>query len=165
MEIGIFYASKYGTTEKAVKRLKENLKGYGYPVTIFNINKDRPVLNEKKSFDLILVGGSIYMGKIQKEVTNFCEKNEEILLNDTLGLFLCCGGEEDFESQLSNNFSDDLINHASLKGYFGYAYNLEKMNFLYRKIIKKVAKISSSENAIKNEAIEVFAQNVKKLDN
>jgi len=83
------------------------------------------------------------MGKIQKEVRKFCEKNEEILLNNTLGLFMCCGSEEDFESQLSNNFSDEIVNQASHKGYFGYGYNLEKMNFLYKKNIKKVEKISS----------------------
>lgn len=165
MTIGVFYASKYGTTEKAVKRLEERLKNNGYAVDIFNIKKDKPVLSEKKTFDLILVGGSIYMGKIQKEVTKFCEKNEEILLNNTLGLFMCCGSEEDFESQLTNNFSDEIVNHASLKGYFGHGYNLEKMNFLYKKIIKKVGNISSSKNAIKNEAIEVFAKNVIKLVN
>ena len=165
MTIGVFYASKYGTTEKAVKELEENLKSNSYSIEVFNIKKDKPVLAEKKTFDLILIGGSIYMGKIQKEVTNFCEKNEELLLNNTLGLFLCCGSEDDFESQLSNNFSDEIINHASLKGYFGYGYNLEKMNFLYKKIIKKVAKINKSENAIKNESIEVFAKEVMKLEN
>jgi len=165
MTIGVFYASKYGTTEKAVKGLEEHLISNGCSVKIFNIKKDKTELNEKKTFDLILVGGSIYMGKIQKEVTNFCEKNEEILLNNTLGLFLCCGGEDDFKSQLTTNFSEKIINHAKIKGYFGYGYNLEKMNFLYKKIIKKVANINSSENAIKYEAIETFANNVTKIVN
>lgn len=165
MTIGIFYASKYGTTEKAVKGLEKNLKSNGCSVEVFNIKKDKPVLNEKKTFDLILVGGSIYMGKIQKEVTNFCEKNEDILLNNRLGLFLCCASEDDFESQLTNNFSEKIIDHASSKGYFGYGYNLEKMNFLYKKIIKKVANVSSSENAIKDESIETFAKNAMKLVN
>lgn len=165
MTIGIFYASKYGTTEKAVKGLAENLKSNGSSVEIFNIKKDKPVLNKKKTFDLILVGGSIYMGKIQKEVVNFCEKNEDILLNNTLGLFLCCGSEDDFESQLTTNFSEKIIDHASSRGYFGYGYNLEKMNFLYKKIIKKVANISSSKNAIKDESIETFAKNAMKLVN
>lgn len=165
MTIGIFYASKYGTTEEAVKGLEKNLKSNGASVEIFNIKKDKPVLNEKKTFDLILVGGSIYMGKIQKEVTNFCEKNEDILLNHTLGLFLCCGSEDDFESQLNTNFSEKIINHTSINGYFGYGYNLEKMNFLYRKIIKKVANISSSEKALKDESIKTFAMNAMKLVN
>jgi len=165
MTIGIFYASKYGTTEKAVIRLEEKLRSDGCSVEIFNIKKDKPLLNEKTTFDLLLVGGSIYMGKIQKEVANFCEKNEDTLLNNKLGLFLCCGNSDDFESQLTTNFSEKIIDHASCKGYFGYGYNLEKMNFLYKKIIKKVANISSSENAIKDESIETFAKNAMKLVN
>lgn len=165
MTIGICYASKYGTTEEAVRRLEKNLISNGCTVELLNIIKDKPVLNENESYDLILIGGSIYMGKIQKEVTKFCEKNEKFLLSNTLGLFLCCGSEEDFESQLDNNFTNQIINHASIKGYFGYGYNLEKMNFLYRKIIKKVANISSSENAIKDESIKSFAMNAMKLVN
>jgi menaquinone-dependent protoporphyrinogen oxidase len=161
--IGVFYSSKYGTTEKAVKVLEESLKVNGYSVEVYNIKEDKPTLDNLKTFELILVGGSIYMGKIQKEVIKFCEGNKEILLNNPLGLFLCCGSEDDFESQLTNNFSTEIVNQASVKGYFGYGYNLEKMNFIYRKIIKKVANISSSESAINNESIDTFAKKATKL--
>jgi len=163
MTIGVFYASKYGTTKKAVKGLKRKLESNGYSVDVFNIMKEQPILEDRKRFELILIGGSIYMGKIQIEVTKFCQSNKEIILSNNLGLFLCCGSEDDFENQLTNNFSNEIVNHASTKGYFGYGYNLEKMNFVYRKIIKKVANISASESAINNESIELFAKSAIEL--
>lgn len=160
MKIGVFYASKYGTTKEAVEIMKNALEEKSLEVEIYNIEKNNLDSSKLDSFDLILIGGSIYMGRLQKTIINFCEKNKEQILEKKFGLFLCCGSEKDFEEQLSSNLPDELINQALIKGYFGYGYHLESMNFIYRKIIKKVGNITSSENSIKEEAIREYTEQI-----
>ena len=109
MKIGIFYASKYGTTDAAVEILKEGLEKASLAVEVHEIEKYHTDLSALGPYDCILIGGSIYMGKLQKTVKDFCEKNKALLLKNKLGLFLCCGSADDYEEQLSNNFSDDFL--------------------------------------------------------
>jgi len=113
MTIGVFYASKYGTTKKAVKSLKEKLESKGYSVEVFNIMKEKYTLKDRNNFELILVGGSIYMGKIQKEVTKFCQNNKEIILSNTLGLFLSLLAQE-------NSIQIYDLGGDELSSFFGY---------------------------------------------
>ncbi len=63
MKTLIVYGTKHGTTEKCSKLLKDKLSG---EVVIINIKKENmPDITE---FNNIIIGGSIYMGQIQKEV-------------------------------------------------------------------------------------------------
>nr|WP_242847760.1 flavodoxin domain-containing protein [Fervidicella metallireducens] len=74
MKILIAYGTKYGCCEKCAKILSEKLNG---TVDLFNLKKDENInLNE---YDLVIVGGSIYAGKIRNEVMNFCRSNLDIL--------------------------------------------------------------------------------------
>ena len=88
-------------------------------------------------------------------------KKEE-LLKKRIGLFICCGRSEQAEQQLEDSFARELLDQAVVKGYFGYEYNLEKMNFFFRLIVKKLAKIEESKSALKEENIKEFAQKLLK---
>jgi menaquinone-dependent protoporphyrinogen oxidase len=155
VKILLVYASKYGATKKAAEKLAEYLEN---SVKLVNLKEENLKEIRLKDYDTIAIGGSIYAGKIQKEVTKFCSDYKSEIISKKLGLFICCGNEQEFDNQLRNSFEQELINHAITKGYFGYEYNLKKMNFLFKMIIKKMAKIKKSKFEIMEENIKKFAE-------
>ena len=59
----IVYSSKYGCTEKCAKLIKQELNDPADLINLKNINiKD---INLSK-YDKVIIGGPIYIGKIQK---------------------------------------------------------------------------------------------------
>ena len=66
----IIYSTKYGSTEKASELLKENMKG---EVDLVNIMKE--TVPDIKGYDNVIFGGSVYIGKIQKKLTNYINEN------------------------------------------------------------------------------------------
>ncbi len=156
MKTLIIYASKHGSAEKAANKLYQYL---GDEKEIVNIQENsKPFL---ENFDTVIIGGSIYGGKIQKEIQKFIEDNLETLLSKRIGLYLCCGIEKDFEKQLENSMSEKLLSHTSVVGYFGYEYNIDKMNFLEKTMVKFVAKDKAGKSNINEENIKEFAREIK----
>lgn len=132
----IIYGSKHGATERCSKALKNKLRG---EVVIVNIKKDTvPDLN---SFESIVIGGSIYAGRIQKEIREFTFKNANILKSKKIGLFVCCMSEgEKAISQLNESLPIELVSMATAKEHFGGGFTFSKMNFFEKFIIKMVSK-------------------------
>lgn len=158
MKILVAYATKYGCTEKCAHILSEKLNG---EVDLYN-------LKDKKSIDLskyekVIVGGSIYLGKIQKEVTEFCEANFNRLLEKKTGLFICCMREAEFaKTQLLDSFANELTDAAIVKETFGGEFIFSKMSFMDKLITKKVAKVSQDTSDLIEENIYRFAQLMNK---
>lgn len=135
MKTLIVYATKYGCTKDCAKLLKDRLTG---EVTITTISDCRYNLDQ---FDAIIIGGSVYMGKIQKSITNFCKKNEAILLQKKVGLFASCYTPTDTKSYLNTLFPQSLLDHAICAALVGGRMDYEKMNFAYRKLFQSLKKI------------------------
>jgi menaquinone-dependent protoporphyrinogen oxidase len=154
MKTLIIYASKYGSAEKCSNLLRDKLND---EVEIVNIKKES--IPEITLFDNIIVGGSIYMGRIQKEVKQFCLKNISVLKNKNLGFFICCMNEnEGAEKQINTSFPEELLKNAVARGYFGGEFKFKKMNFLEGFIIKKISKTSEDSSKLLQENINEFAQ-------
>jgi menaquinone-dependent protoporphyrinogen oxidase len=131
--------------------LQDRLEG----AVLCNLAKD-----EKASlddYDCIVVGGSIYAGRIHSKVARFCERNMDVLLGKKLGLFLCCADLAKVEEQMATAFDERLREHAVAVEHFGYEYNLEKMNFVVRRIIRLIAKTDRTESHIAAANIERLA--------
>jgi menaquinone-dependent protoporphyrinogen oxidase len=154
MKTLIAYTSKYGCTEKCAKILSEKLPG---ETDLINLEGERPV--DLSAYDRIIIGGSIYMGRVQKPVTDFCNKNLDQLKGKKLGLFICCMSEgKDAEAQLNNAFPKELLDIAIAKDYFGGEFIFKKMNPLHRLIVKKIAKTDKDISKISHERIANFGQ-------
>ena len=150
----IVYASKYGCTEKCAKLLSKELKG---EVDIINLKRIRDI--DISKCEKIIIGGSIYIGKIQKEVTEFCSKNLDELMKIRIGLFICGMQEGDtINTELNQNFNPVLIKIADAKECFGGEFIFDKMNFIDKFIVKKVSKVTSNKSNILEENIHKFAQ-------
>lgn len=118
----IVFRTTHGFTEKAIQLLMTGMKD---DTTIVNLGGDSdPDLSD---FDKVIIGGSIHMGGIQKEIRNFCKDNLDILLTKRIGLFLCCMFEGDTEKkQFEEAFPAELRCHAAATGFFGGELSLKK---------------------------------------
>lgn len=153
----IIYSTKYGCTEKAAKILKSKLEG---EVELRNIMKES--ISALDEYDNVILGGSIYIGKIQKKLTEYMEKNLQVLLKKRVGLFICAGetNEELAAKELEGAFPAELYKHALSREDFGFEINYEKLNFFEKFIMKKVKGVKENYFELKEETIEKFAKDL-----
>jgi len=154
MKTAIVYASSHGTTEKVVGIIAEKLSAD--EVVVFNL-KDHTNISVE-SFDKVIIGGSIHAGKMQKAVRDFVEKQNKTLIVKSLGLFVC-GMEPNPEKQISeleSAFPSELRQKSIVNAFVGGEFLFEKMNFIQKMIIKKIAHTDKSVSALQQQTIENF---------
>jgi menaquinone-dependent protoporphyrinogen oxidase len=69
---------------------------------------------------------------------------------------------DEARKQLANLYPAELVSAAVAKDYLGGEFNFEKMNFIYRAIIKKMAKTDKSQANYVQENIDRFAEQMNK---
>lgn len=150
----IAYATKYGCTEKCASMLAKKLTG---KVDLLNLKEGKSL--DLSHYDKVIIGGSVYIGKIQKEAAEFCTKNLDELKNKKIGLFICGMQEKDaIDTELNASFPEELLSIASAKGYFGGEFIFKKLNFFERLVVKKISKIDKDISNILTENIDNFAK-------
>lgn len=157
----ILYATKYGATKQIAEQLASEL---GSNVTIQNIHDGKPSI---AAFDTVILGGSIYMNKIQHDVTSFLRANEKELIKKRLGLFISCYTPPETEGYLEQFFPTALLSHAQAKDMLGGLMQYDKMNPVCRKIFMSLKKIDGFnknfiEPKIETERIRAFAERMQK---
>ncbi len=153
----IIYASRYGCTRDCSEYLKNHLDG---EVTLISIEEKIPNINK---FDNIIIGGSVYMGKIQRSVLSFCKRNRDILMKKSTGFFICCYTPKETDKFIEKFFERDILNHARCIAIFGGEMRYEKMNILYRKLFSSLNRIEDyrknfQEPKIDYDEIDSFAK-------
>lgn len=155
MKTIIVYTTKYGCTEKAVNVLKTKLSG---EVSAVNLKKaGEPDLGQ---YDVVILGGSIYMGNIQKEMKEYATRNVASLLKKKVGLFICAGAP-DLQArvkELETAFPQELFSHAAQKEVFGGEITYEKLGFLEKTIMKAVKGDKNNYSDLSEEKIDAFAK-------
>lgn len=153
MRTAIIYMSKHGCSRQAAQLLKERLSSG--EIELIELKKKKPVIED---YDCIVIGGSIHAGAIQKGIHDFCTQNLEILKSKKIGLYLCCMKEgKEAKEQFENAFSEELRDHSSANGLFGGEFNFQKMNFIEKFLVKKIAKVDKSVSNLNKDAIYKFA--------
>lgn len=154
----IAYASKYGFTENCAKTLSSKLDGR---VDVVNLDIKRPNL---EAYDTVIIGGSVYVGKIRKSVRRFCGQNLDRLSKKRLGLFICGLAEgADADRQLQTVFPKELLAAAAAKESFGGECNFEKMNFFEKAAMKKFIESADNISRISEEHITLFATQLSNM--
>lgn len=156
MKTLIIYGSKHGCAEKCAKLLRDKING---EVITVNIKMDKePDIN---SFDKVIIGGSIYAGRIQNEIGAFCVENIGILRNKKNGFFICAMRDGDAaKQQINSSFPQELLTNAVIKESFGGEFVFEKLSLIERFIVKKLAKITKDTSTVSEETINKFAQTI-----
>ena len=150
----IVYATKHGSTEECAKALASQMTSES---DLINLKESKQI--DINAYSKIIIGGSIYAGRIQKEISEFCSKNKAELSNKKLGFFICCMAEGEVSAkQIEASFPTELLNKALAKEGFGGKFDFRKMNFLEKIIVKKVAHITADQSNLSDERISQFAQ-------
>jgi len=144
----IVYSTKYGCTEKCARRLSEKLTG---KVDLCNLKTSKAV--DLAAFDKVVIGGSIYIGKVQKEMSRFCSDNLSILKEKKIGLFICGMLKDQAEKELKDSFPVELLNNAVAKEFLGGEFVFKKMNPVERLIVKRIVKVDKDLTDISEENI------------
>lgn len=140
MKTLIVYGTTYGFTKECVQQLAGKLEG-----EVAVVNAMTEAIPAVKGFDNVIVGGSIYMGQIQKKVKEFCTASAGELSKKRLGLFLCCGLPENLEQTFKNSFPEVLLKKAAARECFGGALRVEKMKLMHKVMTNMMVKAAEKE--------------------
>jgi menaquinone-dependent protoporphyrinogen oxidase len=157
MKTAIIFSGKHGCTEKCAAMVKADLADAADLVNLKEVKKVN-----LEDYDTVIVGGSVYIGKIRKEVRAFCQKHQEALKKKKLGLFVVGMAEGDaLQTELETNFPAELQEKAIAKGLFGGEFIIDQMHGLEKFIVKKIAKTETNVSKIRIENIHAFAMTMK----
>ncbi len=152
----IAYGTKYGFTKKCAEMLAEKL---GEKADICDLSSNRPDLAQ---YDKVIIGGSIYAGRIRKSAVRFCTENLNTLKSKKIGLFICGMADgENARKQLESSFPKELLSVAVAKESFGGEYDFNKMNFLERFIIRMISGSGKNQSRVMEDNIARFAEQMK----
>jgi len=160
----IIYASKHGSAEKCSRMLSVKLTG---KVDVYNLKAGN--IPELAQYDKVIIGGSIYAGRIQKEVTEFCSKNLSNLKNKKIGLFICCIVEKNAEAQLQSSFPQELLQSSACKISFGGELKFSEMGFMEKTLTKMVTSMLSKNDKnlpaidTKKDMSQISEENIDKF--
>ena len=146
------YVSNKGTVREMATRLAEKLDG---DVDVIDLKKDGRT--DPKSYDRIVLGGSIHMGRVQNRLKRYCRRHKETLRDRKLGLFLCCLDGEQAEKYMKESFSEELFANAYATGWFGGQVDAATYGPLLRKIIEKVAEETAGQQGLRYDELDRFA--------
>jgi menaquinone-dependent protoporphyrinogen oxidase len=76
-KILILYSSTDGHTRKICNRLREVIEQQGHQVTLVSVNNEFQV--DLQTFDKIVIGASIRYGKHSPKITDFINRNRQLL--------------------------------------------------------------------------------------
>jgi menaquinone-dependent protoporphyrinogen oxidase len=138
----ILYTTKYGNTTKCAEALAKKLKGQ---VDVKPLTDNMPELN---GYDTVVLGGSMYAGKMQKAMVSFAGTFLDTLLSKKIALFVCCMSEEFGENQIKSSFPEALVNHAVAYARLGGGFTFSKMKGMDKFIMKMVTKAEAKKKGV-----------------
>ena len=140
MKTLIIYATKYGFTGECVEQLKTKLDGDSTAVNV--LTGAVPDIN---GYDNVIIGGSAYMGQINKKLKEFITQNLTALLQKRVALFVCCGMPDNLEETLKNAFPEELQKKAVAVECFGGVLDTGKMKMADKLITSMIKKATARE--------------------
>lgn len=156
MSVLIAYATRYGFAEKCAQMLAEKITD---KADLCDLAKDKKV--DPAPYDTVIVGGSMYMGRIMKQVPSFLRKHADTLKQKKTGFFLSAMAEgEDLQKELEASYPEDLRSSALTVECFGGECIINNLNSFHKFIFTKVAKTEKDLSNINTQAIDRFAEAV-----
>jgi len=149
MRTAIIYASNHGTTESVARKIQQGLGED--KAQLFDLKKNKKF--DLSGFEQVILGGSIHAGSVQKRIQKFVDNHRPKLLEKRLGLYLCCMDEDRAQSQFDNAYPDILRSHAISKKIMGGEFRFDRMNFIEKAMIKKIAGVDQSVSKIQEDKI------------
>jgi menaquinone-dependent protoporphyrinogen oxidase len=156
MKTMILFTTKHGSAADCAEILASHLNG---DVSVIDLGTQTDVALDDA--DTVILGSSVYAGKIQPAMTLFMEKHASNLLKKRLGLWVNCSQKGDEgRAQFNRVYPQQLREHATATGFFGDAVHWETMNFIEKLAMRIIAKTKGSYEHYDREAIAQFAKDI-----
>ncbi|KTG27694.1 flavodoxin domain-containing protein [Haloferax profundi] len=147
----VVYGSSEGQTAKVSERLVDVLDGRGHDATAVSAGSI-PADVDPATFDAILVGSSIHMGKHAKPVYAFVRENHETLEARPNAFFQVslssAVGDEEREAEAAS-YIDEFVEktgwHPDRIAAFGGALRYSEYGFITRLLMKRIAKDATGD--------------------
>ena len=105
MKTLIVYATKSGASREYAEFISNQLK----ECSLCDLSKEVPVI---ESFEVVILGSGVRMGKIYKPMKNFLEKNLKALLTKKTAFYLCNSYPDTFQKAVEKNIPKTLADNA-----------------------------------------------------
>jgi menaquinone-dependent protoporphyrinogen oxidase len=157
MSTAIIYCTKHGTAARIALMMKEKLSDES---TVINLKKEKDF--SISQYDKIVLGGSVYAGRMSGKLKKFAKKYQNELLGKKLALFAVCMDKSDTRGQyLDKNLPAELVQAAIAICFPGAEFYFEKMNFLEKSIIRKITGFTENVSQIDEAAIDEFCRKIE----
>ena len=158
MKTLILYATKHGTAKDLAERIASKFPDS----TICDLKStDIPPLS---GFEGVIIGSSVYAGRIRKEAKKFVKKNADILATKRLGLYLAGMSPQEDSMYFPSNFPPKVLEAAVVKSLIGGVFDPAKAGSIERKIMETITKQSEYMSSIDDNRLEAFIDAMKKTD-
>jgi menaquinone-dependent protoporphyrinogen oxidase len=144
MNVLFLYTTKYGTATWAAQETAAVLKDeFSIDSQLVQLGKQPlPALGD---FNAVVLGGAIYAGQISPKMRNFAEAHLPELKDKPLGLYVTCLAEGEAAMEyIESNFPPALLAHACAKVTPGGKADFEKLNWLFKFVMKKVSGLTQT---------------------
>jgi menaquinone-dependent protoporphyrinogen oxidase len=159
MKILIAYRTQYGAVRRCAELLRDGLPA---DVALLDLKDQKKARVD--GYDVVLIGGSIYGGLIQREVVSFCSRNREALLSKEVGLFICClYQDEKAEEQLRSSFPSWLLDHAFARFPLGGMLELESLKPMDRFLVERLGEFRENRDLLRYDKVEEMRRAVRRI--
>ncbi len=157
MKTLIAFTTKYGSVEKTANLLKNLLNDH---VTVKNLKDEK--IKTLELYDTVILGGSIYRGKVQSELTDFINSNMSLLMNKRIGIFVNAGESDPVkkDKQFENAFPEKIFSHAFSRHIFGDEIDFKKLTLIEKTMLYLIKKTKESYSNIDINEINKMANEI-----
>jgi len=153
MKVLVAYCSRYGTARYCASVIAQRLTA---PVDVVDLDATRTI--DIAPYGLVVIGGSVYAGDIERRIVSFCESHRDQLLQKPLAVYLCClyQGERALR-QLHAAYPDWVLAHAFQAALPGGQLRYAELRWRDRIAVRGIAHAGEDVQALKPEALEALA--------
>ena len=134
MKKALVYSTLTGTVKKCADIIAEKIED----IELINIKKQK---GNTADYDMIIIGGAYYMGKLPAKLRKYIKSNKEALLKKPYAIFISCSSEDDYKEVLVKNIGKELVENALAVECFGCEIITEQPKG-YLRFIAKMTKLS-----------------------
>jgi menaquinone-dependent protoporphyrinogen oxidase len=109
-------------------------------------------------YDCVIIGSSVYAGRMRKEAKAFVTQNASVLQTKTIGLFLSGMSEMNGTEVLEANLPKEFVQAAKAVCLPGGIFDPKKAGTFERLIMKAAAKQADYSDTISDEKINEFVE-------
>ena len=157
----LVFQSKRGSARQAAEWIAEALPG----CDLVDLGKRDA---DPANYSTVILGTGIFAGNAYSRLKRFIKHYRDTLLQKDIAIFITHLEEgEGIEKDFRSAFDADLLAHARVRAGVGGKLNLNKLNFFFRGIMKKMGEEKGVDftnyDTLNRDACEEFARQVQAM--